>query len=179
MKALIGAVSDSVPFLGYHKASYIMASALLGSIAYIVLGSVDLSAKVVAFLFFLVNIELATTDLLCEGKYAELMRAKPGEKALWCARMRVLVYIHVDICIYVYMYIYMYTHTHTHTCIYRYIRFDNTCIHEYICIYTHTYTYIYIYIYIYIREYKPAYISTHPYAHIYKNTHIQRNMAQT
>ncbi len=78
MKALIGAISDSVPLFGYHKASYIMASAVLGSVSYIVLGSVDLSAKVVAFLFFMVNIELATSDLLCEGKYAELMRAKPG-----------------------------------------------------------------------------------------------------
>ncbi len=78
MKALIGAISDSVPLFGYHKASYIMASAVLGSASYIVLGSIDLSAKVVAFLFFLVNIELATSDLLCEGKYAELMRAKPG-----------------------------------------------------------------------------------------------------
>lgn len=78
MKALIGVISDSVPLFGWSKASYIMVSAVLGSLSYMVLGSALLSAKVAALFFFLVNIELAVVDLLCEGKYAEKMRAKPG-----------------------------------------------------------------------------------------------------
>ena len=30
-----------------------------------------------ALLFFVANLEVAIVDLLCEGKYAELMQAKP------------------------------------------------------------------------------------------------------
>mmetsp|Transcript_28609 Transcript_28609/g.66872 ORF Transcript_28609/g.66872 Transcript_28609/m.66872 type:complete len:587 (-) Transcript_28609:74-1834(-) len=77
MKALFGAVSDAVPFFGYHKASYIVFSSILGSLAYVVLGSFWVSASTAALLFFAIGVELAVVDLLCEGKYAELMREKP------------------------------------------------------------------------------------------------------
>jgi len=43
----------------------------------LLLGSFRLSASVAVILFFLCNVELAVVDLLCEGKYAELMRGKP------------------------------------------------------------------------------------------------------
>lgn len=79
-KAAIGLLSDSVPLFGYHKRSYIVILSIVGTCSLIVLGSVPLStslAFVGAILLLLVNLNVATVDLLTEGMYAELMVNRP------------------------------------------------------------------------------------------------------
>lgn len=80
LKAAIGLLSDTVPFFGYHKRSYILLVSVLGTISVALLGLVQLSAataSIGAILLLLTNLQLAAVDLLCEGKYAEMMVAKP------------------------------------------------------------------------------------------------------
>jgi predicted MFS family arabinose efflux permease len=87
LKGLIGSLSDAVPLFGFHKSTYIIVVALLGSISFLILGaSSSLTAPWAACLFFLVSVETSVVDLLCEGKYAELMRRHPesgGDVVTW------------------------------------------------------------------------------------------------
>ncbi|EKX41851.1 hypothetical protein GUITHDRAFT_88253 [Guillardia theta CCMP2712] len=78
IKGAMGVVSDAYPLLGYHKKSYIIASAFLGTFAFFMLASTPIHVAWLAAIFlFLANFQIATCDLLCEGKYAERMQAKP------------------------------------------------------------------------------------------------------
>jgi len=78
IKGAIGVLSDAYPLLGYHKASYIIVVAVMGTMAFIGLATLPItSAAIAAMLMFAANLEIATADLLCEGKYAELMQTKP------------------------------------------------------------------------------------------------------
>lgn len=80
MKAALGLLSDAVPIFGYHKRSYIVIVSIIGTIAISVLGVVRLPARfasIAAFLLLIVNLQVATVDLLTEGKYAELMVRRP------------------------------------------------------------------------------------------------------
>jgi len=78
IKGAIGVLSDAYPLFGYHKASYIICSAVLGTMAFLGLATLPItSAAVAAMLMFAANLEIATADLLCEGKYAEIMQKKP------------------------------------------------------------------------------------------------------
>ena len=87
VKGLIGSLSDAVPLWGYHKSSYVIAVAVLGSLSFVLLGAhPGLPATWAACLFFLVSVETSVVDLLCEGKYAELMRKHPesgGDVVTW------------------------------------------------------------------------------------------------
>lgn len=78
-KALMGALSDALPLFGYHKRSYIFISAVLGVIGLLVLAVITKTTppELAAFMFFLIMLFISVTDLLMEGKYAELMRQKP------------------------------------------------------------------------------------------------------
>ena len=80
MKALFGAVSDAVPLCGYSKSVYILVTAVLGTGAFALLATVQLSsdsANLAAVMFFFGSLELAVVDLLCEGRYAALMVKRP------------------------------------------------------------------------------------------------------
>ncbi|CDF36377.1 unnamed protein product [Chondrus crispus] len=80
LKAAIGLLSDTVPFYGYHKTSYILLVSVFGTICLGVLGSVQFTpylAPLAALLLLLAHLQLAVVDLLCEGKYAEMMVSKP------------------------------------------------------------------------------------------------------
>lgn len=80
MKAMLGAISDSVPLFGYHKRPYIVISSIFGTCAFALLATLKIGpqhAQIAALLFFCANLQLAIVDLLCEGKYAEMMVQKP------------------------------------------------------------------------------------------------------
>ena len=76
-QGLVGTLSDTVPLFGWHKNSYILVVAVLGGFSFVLLGLMPLTAAQSACLFFLVSVETSVVDLLCEGKYAEQMRAHP------------------------------------------------------------------------------------------------------
>ena len=80
MKGLIGAVSDAWPLGGYNKRGYIVGAAALGVASFALLAAAPFTpeqARICAALFFCASMELAVVDLLCEGKYAELMVKVP------------------------------------------------------------------------------------------------------
>ena len=82
MKPMIGLLSDTMPICGYNKAPYILLVAILGSAATACVGSVpqsQLTITSLVFCLFLVQLQLSTTDLLTEAKYAEKMQTKPKE----------------------------------------------------------------------------------------------------
>ena len=73
-----GGVRDRYPLLGYHKKFYIIGAAFFGTAAFVGLAALPIhSANVAALFMFLANMQIAISDLLCEGKYAELMQEKP------------------------------------------------------------------------------------------------------
>ena len=77
---LIGGGSDALPLCGYHKRGYIGGACVVGVVSFALLAAVSFGpddAKVCAALFFLATAELAVVDLLCEGKYAEMMVKHP------------------------------------------------------------------------------------------------------
>ena len=80
MKALFGAISDALPIKGYHKRPYIVGAAAVGTASLALLAAVKIgrsAAGLAAILFFFCHLELSVVDLLCEGKYAEMMVEKP------------------------------------------------------------------------------------------------------
>lgn len=78
IKGAFGVVSDAYPLFGYHKASYIIVSACMGTVAFFALATADnISVTVAATLLFAANFQIAVADLLCEGRYAALMQEKP------------------------------------------------------------------------------------------------------
>mmetsp|Transcript_40342 Transcript_40342/g.93535 ORF Transcript_40342/g.93535 Transcript_40342/m.93535 type:complete len:568 (+) Transcript_40342:53-1756(+) len=82
MKPMIGLLSDTVPICGYNKAPYILLVAVLGSAATACVGALPQSQLTITSLvccLFLIQLQLSTTDLLTEAKYAEKMQTQPKE----------------------------------------------------------------------------------------------------
>jgi len=83
MKGIIGLVSDSWPIFGYHKRSWMLVSSLIGVISCAFLTFFPLSDDTLMWapiLILCINLQMATMDLLCEGKYTELMAKMPETK---------------------------------------------------------------------------------------------------
>lgn len=81
MKGWLGVLSDCIPLGGYHKRGYLIASSLLGILGCVGLLSVSLFGVEsglwsAAGYFFFVTMCISTFDLLCEGKYTEIMRKR-------------------------------------------------------------------------------------------------------
>ncbi len=82
MKPMIGLLSDAVPIFGYNKSPYILLVAIFGTAAMTTIGIVpkdSLSITSLVLCLFLIQLQLSTTDLLTEAKYAEKMQSKPKE----------------------------------------------------------------------------------------------------
>lgn len=77
MKGFMGVLSDCLPLGRYHKRGYLLASSIVGMIGLAVLATIHPNHDQiwnVANLFCLVYFLISTFDLLCEGKYSEIMR---------------------------------------------------------------------------------------------------------
>jgi folate/biopterin transporter len=81
LKPVLGMLSDLCPIGGYAKAPYIVFSALVGTIALAVLGSMrsELKIEQVVMLLFCVSLYVSTVDLLTEATYAKSLRTKPAQ----------------------------------------------------------------------------------------------------
>ncbi|KAF8821326.1 BT1 family protein [Cardiosporidium cionae] len=85
LKGLVGVVSDVFPLLGYHKRTYMIISSIVGTAAAISLSfypieNVRSFPGAPAMLLFLIHFQMSSQDLLCEGKYVEVMKKKPETK---------------------------------------------------------------------------------------------------
>ncbi|CAE7325481.1 unnamed protein product [Symbiodinium sp. KB8] len=97
MKGFIGVLSDIVPLGRYHKRGYLLLSVALGLFGISMLSfrpeSRDESSLwFTAALFACAFAFLATFDLLCEGKYSEIMREEQVLSLVWsCMQLGSLV----------------------------------------------------------------------------------------
>lgn len=84
MKPGFALVSDILPIFGFKKRSYVFVFALMGTIASccLVLSPVEVLAgwegKVAALFFFSVNVYIAGTDILTQGKYTVMAKIIGG-----------------------------------------------------------------------------------------------------
>ncbi|CAE8627770.1 unnamed protein product [Polarella glacialis] len=84
-KSWIGVLSDCCPIGRYHKRGYLLLSSILGVSGIVGLlllpgwhPSPTTGCWLAAVFFLLINLQIATFDLLSEGKYAEIMRKTRG-----------------------------------------------------------------------------------------------------
>lgn len=82
-KGWIGVMSDCFPIGRYHKRGYLLLSSVfgIGGILCLIISPALHSSPgpwLTACMFMMVNMQLATFDLLAEGKYAELMNHRGG-----------------------------------------------------------------------------------------------------
>lgn len=81
LKPIIGLVSDMLPLGGYHKSPYMIASAITGCIALVVIGAVPktmLSLTLLVVCLFFNQTQLSVCDILAEAKYAERIQQVPA-----------------------------------------------------------------------------------------------------
>jgi len=84
IKALIGIASDAYPLFGYRKRNYMLLSTILASMALGIVSAYTFTldtAWIASLLFFFVQLQISTCDLLCEGKYTELLGLMPETKS--------------------------------------------------------------------------------------------------
>eukprot|EP01071_Lankesteria_metandrocarpae_P011148 Lankesteria_metandrocarpae@DN5416_c0_g1_i3.p1 len=84
-KGFLGSISDAFPLGGYRKRWYLMSTALMGTVATVLIAITPFNFHLVfksfaPILFFFINLQVASGDLLCAGKYAELMAKNPKSK---------------------------------------------------------------------------------------------------
>jgi folate/biopterin transporter len=80
VKPLVGVISDNLPIFGYRKRFYVVLYCAIGGAAVAVATQVDpspSSGSLAAGLLFAAMLGVAATDLLCEGKYSEIMAQRP------------------------------------------------------------------------------------------------------
>ena len=77
MKPFMGMLSDGVAFCGYHRRSYIVVAAALGFASYVLLGTLALPAAALVVVMIAMNLSVSTTDVIVDGKGAELSRQVP------------------------------------------------------------------------------------------------------
>ena len=81
LKPAIGLISDLLPVRGQSKVPYMIFASVLGTASFGGLAFIHQcsagAAKIAALLLTVISFEIATVDLLAEGKYAEQMRKHP------------------------------------------------------------------------------------------------------
>lgn len=76
LKPMVGMISDTFPIFGYHKRYYLVLYCFVSVISTAVVAMLkgeESNAPLAAALFFLAMLGVAALDLLCEGKYSEIM----------------------------------------------------------------------------------------------------------
>lgn len=117
LKAAVGVLSDTVPIRGYHKRYYMLGASAVSLTAFVLLATVPMDAPALGgrggatvgatlsgALFFCAMLQPMVIDLLCEGKYAELLRLHPETGASIVSWVRTSSYverfsIHVCVCV--------------------------------------------------------------------------------
>lgn len=82
MKPLFALISDVFPIMGYKKRFYMVICSILGGVAALLCATSSKAAlggdqaQVAFYYFFLINVAIAMTDSLSQGKYTEICKAK-------------------------------------------------------------------------------------------------------
>lgn len=80
LKGIFGLLSDFFPIFSFRKRYYILMASIVGTVAMAAVAATaatSASATTVAFLLFVVNVQIAWVDICTEAKYAEYMRGLP------------------------------------------------------------------------------------------------------
>lgn len=78
LKPLMGILSDSVALGRFHKRYWMVLSCGVGIVGASLLVTGTRNVTLLVMMFFCVNYQISSCDLLVEGKFAELMNANPG-----------------------------------------------------------------------------------------------------
>eukprot|EP00193_Tetraselmis_chui_P006517 CAMPEP_0177766270 /NCGR_PEP_ID=MMETSP0491_2-20121128/8439_1 /TAXON_ID=63592 /ORGANISM="Tetraselmis chuii, Strain PLY429" /LENGTH=590 /DNA_ID=CAMNT_0019282681 /DNA_START=386 /DNA_END=2155 /DNA_ORIENTATION=- len=83
LKPGLGMVNDLLPIGGYHKSVYIILCAALSAASLVMLGTLGIHTPppLACILFMLVVLQVAWTDLMCEGMYTVKMAEQPQMSA--------------------------------------------------------------------------------------------------
>ncbi len=84
VKPIMGMVSDLVPIGGYHKRYYVAMTSVIGCAAVVMLASIEFTPGMAALYVMglvAINLQVATADLLTEGKYTERMQEHPTKSS--------------------------------------------------------------------------------------------------
>lgn len=77
IKPVYGMLSDSIGIFGYHRIPYIFLAGSSGATALFLLFVVPLTAVVAVVLMFVVNISVASPDVMIDGVIAEKVKSHP------------------------------------------------------------------------------------------------------
>mmetsp|Transcript_45827 Transcript_45827/g.84037 ORF Transcript_45827/g.84037 Transcript_45827/m.84037 type:complete len:577 (+) Transcript_45827:73-1803(+) len=81
MKPIVGLLSDVLPIAGYNKAPYMMITSALGAAGALYIGLVPttmLPVNMMVLCLFMLALQISTSDLLSEAKYAEKIALAPA-----------------------------------------------------------------------------------------------------
>lgn len=84
VKPIMGMVSDLVPIGGYHKRYYVAMTSVIGCAAVVTLAAIKFTPEMAALYVMglvAINLQVATADLLTEGKYTERMQEHPTKSS--------------------------------------------------------------------------------------------------
>ena len=77
MKPVFGMLSDALPIFGYRRTSYVVIAGVSGVIAWTSLGTLPLTAQSAVPFLILMNVSMATPDIMVDATTAELSRKVP------------------------------------------------------------------------------------------------------
>eukprot|EP00931_Biecheleriopsis_adriatica_P036424 TRINITY_DN20987_c0_g1_i1.p1 TRINITY_DN20987_c0_g1~~TRINITY_DN20987_c0_g1_i1.p1 ORF type:complete len:604 (+),score=104.67 TRINITY_DN20987_c0_g1_i1:108-1814(+) len=78
MKPIMGLISDIMPIGGYHKAPYMLAMTILSIVAFLVISFyADITVSLVVVCLVCITLQISTTDLLSEARYASKIQVSP------------------------------------------------------------------------------------------------------
>mmetsp|Transcript_39767 Transcript_39767/g.112843 ORF Transcript_39767/g.112843 Transcript_39767/m.112843 type:complete len:606 (-) Transcript_39767:97-1914(-) len=83
LKPGLGMINDLLPVYGYHKSVYIIFCAVLSSASMMLLGTLGIATppQLACLFFIFITLQVAWTDLMCEGLYTVKMAATPAYSA--------------------------------------------------------------------------------------------------
>eukprot|EP01041_Mallomonas_annulata_P003967 gene3967-7905_t len=77
IKPLYGMLSDSLSIFGYHRIPYIMMAGAGGGFSLLLLSLIPLTALIAVALMFMVNLSVASPDVMIDGVIAEKVKSHP------------------------------------------------------------------------------------------------------
>lgn len=80
IKPLYGFISDILPLFGYHRKTYIFLSGIIGSTAWLSLGTIVNSGSTATMMILLSSLSVAVSDVIVDSIVVERARSESAEK---------------------------------------------------------------------------------------------------
>ncbi len=80
IKPLYGFIADILPLFGYHRKTYIFLSGIIGSAAWVGLGTIVHSSSIATMMILLCSLSVALSDVIVDSIVVERARSESAEK---------------------------------------------------------------------------------------------------